>query len=121
MSKKKKAKADQARRGGAGSSSSAAVQSASAIEQAAWALPIGAILLAFSVISSAMLVLEHFGAMSLPGCGAGSACAKLTSGVWGKLPIVHWPVSFVGLAYFVSMLVAWLMAGGRPPLALRVI
>lgn len=121
MSSRKKGKADRAGRGNAAASNSAASQSALAPHQAAWVLPIGAILLGFSVVSSAMLVLEHFGAMSLPGCGAGSACAKLTSGAWGKLPVLHWPVSFVGLAYFVAMLVAWLMAGGRPPLVVRVI
>lgn len=67
--------------------------------------------LIFAIGASLMLVLEHVGGLSLPGCGPGSACAELTRGVWGKVPLVNWPVSFVGLAYFIGLLVAWIQAG----------
>ena len=33
--------------------------------------------------------------------------AEAASSVWGKVPYVQWPVSFVGLAYFVGLLIAW--------------
>ena len=42
---------------------------------------------------------------ALPGCGAGSGCDEVTNGPWGSIPVVGWPVSFVGLAWFCSMFV----------------
>ena len=70
--------------------------------------------LIFAIGASLMLVASHVAAMSLPGCGPGSACAELTQGVWGKVPLVDWPVSFVGLAYFIGLLVAWTQASRGP-------
>ncbi len=66
-----------------------------------------------------MLVLEHVGGLSLPGCGPGSACAELTQGVWGKVPLVNWPVSFVGLSYFTALAVGWLANRGAFSAAIR--
>ncbi|MHC5005591.1 MAG: thioredoxin domain-containing protein, partial [Planctomycetota bacterium] len=71
-----------------------------------------------AVIASGMLVLQHLGGLSLPGCGEGSGCAALASSAWGKVPGIGWPVSHVGLAYFVSMAIAWLVTGRRVPAAL---
>ncbi|MCH8151139.1 MAG: thioredoxin domain-containing protein [Planctomycetes bacterium] len=67
--------------------------------------------LIIAIGASLMLVLQHLDALSLPGCGPGSACAELTQGAWGKVPLVNWPVSFVGLAYFLALLGAWIQAG----------
>jgi protein-disulfide isomerase/uncharacterized membrane protein len=82
---------------------------------------LGAIFLLISATMSLMIVLDHFGGISLPGCGAGSPCAQAAASAWGKLPGTKWPVSFVGLAYFTSMLFAWLLSGGGVPGALRAI
>ncbi len=74
----------------------------------------GLVPLIIAIGASLMLVLEHVDALSLRGCGPGSACAELTQGVWGKVPLVNWPVSFVGLAYFLGLLVAWIQPGRGP-------
>lgn len=68
---------------------------------------LGTALLVVSAAASAMLVVEHFG-NSLPGCGPKSACAELDASVWGRVPGLNWPVSFLGLGWFVALLAAWL-------------
>jgi len=80
---------------------------------------VGIIVLFVALVASLMLVLDHFGGMSLPGCGPGSACAAAAASAWGKVPGLAWPTSFVGLSYFAAMLIAWLWTGGflRPLLA----
>lgn len=79
----------------------------------AWLLPVGAVLLLTAIASSAMLVLQHLGGLSLPGCGPGSACAQAAGSVWGKVPGIGWPTSHVGLAWFTALLAAWIAARGR--------
>lgn len=68
----------------------------------------GIICLLPALIAAAMLVLEHIGGLSLPGCGAESACHEVTSGKWGTVPVVQWPVAFLGGAYFGAIFIAWL-------------
>lgn len=68
----------------------------------------GFILLIAAIAASGMLVWQHFTAGSLPGCGPGSACADATGSAWGSVPLINWPVSFVGLAYFIGLAAAWL-------------
>ncbi|MCH8151138.1 MAG: thioredoxin domain-containing protein [Planctomycetes bacterium] len=68
----------------------------------------GIVLLATAVVASLALVQQHFGGLEVPGCGPGSPCAKAAASVWGRVPWVDWPVSFVGLAYFLALLMAWL-------------
>lgn len=75
---------------------------------------VGAVLLLVSVAAAGMLVARHFG-NALPGCGPQSACAELEATVWGKVPGVGWPVSFLGLSYFAAALVTWLAMGRRIP------
>lgn len=74
---------------------------------------IAALLLLIATIGSLMMVLDHFGGMRLPGCGAGSACARASASRWGKVPGIDWPVSFVGAAFFLSMITAWITCRGR--------
>jgi protein-disulfide isomerase/uncharacterized membrane protein len=74
----------------------------------------GAVLLIICAASALTLVLEHLGAMALPGCGAGSPCARATASVWGKVPGLQWPVSFVGLAFYLGLLTAWLASREGP-------
>lgn len=68
--------------------------------------------------ASGMLVADRLGWLGrgLPGCGPNSGCAKATNSALGKLPfeipgVGPWPVSFVGFAFFASMLGVWLVAG----------
>ncbi len=72
----------------------------------------GAACLALAVIMTVMLVIDHFGLASLPGCHEGGGCAEVTRGKWGKVPGTSYPVSFVGLAYFAGLLLAWMMSRG---------
>lgn len=75
---------------------------------------VGCALLCGAIAFSGLLVLKRLGFIdqSLPGCGPGSACDKITSGPFGSIPWVDWPVSFIGLAWFVGLLVVWILARG---------
>ncbi|MGE0478957.1 MAG: thioredoxin domain-containing protein [Phycisphaerae bacterium] len=81
----------------------------------------GLVLLAAAELASALLVLDHFGGLSLPGCGKGSPCAAATSSVWGRIPGIRWPVSFVALAYFSAAAVAWALRRDASGAGLRAI
>ena len=71
---------------------------------------VGLACLALSLVASFALTVGHIAKLQLPGCGAGSPCEQLTESAWGKLPLLDWPVSFIGLAYFVALLLAWIAA-----------
>lgn len=73
------------------------------------------------VAASAMFVLvqSHFTGSPAPGCGAGSSCDEASRSVYGKVPGTSVPVALVGLAYFGSLLVGWLISGGRVGYSLR--
>jgi protein-disulfide isomerase/uncharacterized membrane protein len=77
-----------------------------------------ALLLSVAVVLSALLVVKHFGG-GLPGCGPEGGCKSLESSPWGMVPLVRWPVSFLGFAYFLSLLAAWMTAGREIPAAMR--
>jgi protein-disulfide isomerase/uncharacterized membrane protein len=81
----------------------------------------GAVFVGVSALMSLLLVLEHLGGMSLPGCGEGSPCAQAANSVWGKIKLggLEWPVSYLGLAYFLAALVTWIVTRGVVPLAFR--
>lgn len=70
---------------------------------------------------SLLLVLEHLGGLSLPGCGRGGPCEQAAASIWGKVQIgrLKWPVSYLGLAYFLAALAMWLATRGAVPKAFR--
>jgi protein-disulfide isomerase/uncharacterized membrane protein len=72
----------------------------------------GIIFLAIAVGCTLALVMSHFKAIELPGCRHGGACEELAASPWGKVPRTHWPISFVGLAYLLGLLIAWLGSKG---------
>jgi len=80
---------------------------------------VGLLALLVALAASALLVSEHFGALSLPGCGPESACARAAASAFGKLPGTGWPVSFIGASWFAALLVARLRAGGPVSSTLR--
>jgi uncharacterized membrane protein len=86
----------------------ATAQNQHAFQGAGW---LALLFAAVGFVASAMLVLEHFGAMSLPGCGVGSACAAAAASVWGK--VLGIPLSFIGLAHFVAVGVIIIITRGR--------
>ena len=72
---------------------------------------VGILGLLAAVTGSLVLVLVALGFIEqLPGCGPNSGCVKVTAGAWGRIPLIEWPVSFVGFAYFSGLLVAWILA-----------
>lgn len=71
-------------------------------------LSIGLMLIAVAVFASGALVWQHFDGGGLPGCGPGSACAQAAGSAWGRVPLINWPISFVGLAYFIGLGAAWI-------------
>lgn len=73
---------------------------------------LGALGLAVSATFSGIMAAQHIFGLTLPGCGAESACAAATNSVWGKLPVVGWPLSHVGAAWFLALLAAWVMSRG---------
>ncbi len=74
---------------------------------------LGTIALLASVVTSGSLVATKLGYIeTLPGCGLGSSCDTITNGPWGTLPLVGWPVSFLGFAWFVGLLWGWLKSKG---------
>lgn len=79
----------------------------------------GFLCLVIAVPMTLVLVLDHFGGLSLPGCGEGGGCAAAARSWWGKVPGTEWPVSFVGLAYFTGLLLAWFACREGIPAAFR--
>lgn len=82
-------------------------------------LAVGASLLSVAIIASVFLALGSVRIASMPGCGAGSGCERAAASGWGKVPGLGWPVSFLGLAYFIAVLTGWLAARGATNVVLR--
>lgn len=61
--------------------------------------------------ASTALVLKHFGAVSLPGCGTGGGCDAASASIWGSIYGV--PVSIIGTAHFLAMLTIVVLNKGR--------
>lgn len=80
-----------------------------------WLIGLCGLLVAFG--ATGVLVLSALGlSETLPGCGPDSGCAQLTSSVWSALPLINWPVSFIGFAYFSGLIVAWIWSRPSPSL-----
>jgi protein-disulfide isomerase len=71
------------------------------------------------LILALLLVLAHFEAVELPGCGTVSDCTRAAHSRWGKLPGTDWPLSFVGFGYFQALLATSIYSRGRLPNVLR--
>jgi protein-disulfide isomerase/uncharacterized membrane protein len=74
---------------------------------------IGIVLLAIALAASLILALDRLRLMDAPGCGAGAACDRASASAFGSLPILGWPLSYVGCAWFAGLLVAWVRARGE--------
>jgi protein-disulfide isomerase len=70
------------------------------------------------MFAALLLVLAHFNAVDLPGCGTASDCTQAAASRWGRLPGTDWPLSFVGFAYFQALAAAYVFSVGRLPAAL---
>ena len=75
---------------------------------------LGTLLLLVAIGASLALAGTKLGLFAfIPGCAEGSGCDLITNGVWGSVPFLHIPISFVGLAWFSSLLIGWVFGGGR--------
>lgn len=81
----------------------------------------GIVALCVATGASLYLVIQHLPGVTLPGCGAGSPCAALGASKWGKVPGLDWPVSFLGTAFFGSLLGAWIAGRGERPAWFRLV
>jgi len=71
--------------------------------------------IAFAAVMALLLTLEHVAGMALPGCGEGSPCQEVANSFWGKIRLgsFEWPTAYLGLAYFLAILVSWIAIKGR--------
>ncbi|MEI7656712.1 MAG: DsbA family protein [Phycisphaerae bacterium] len=77
-------------------------------------MPLFALALACCVtglVASLALVLKHFGAVTLPGCGAGGGCDAAAKSVWGSALGI--PLSIIGAAHFAAMTTIVLLTRAR--------
>ncbi|QOJ14958.1 MAG: hypothetical protein HRU75_10015 [Planctomycetia bacterium] len=83
----------------------------------------GIALLLTAIASSMTMALGHLNAITVPGCGKGSACDQAAGGPFGKIPLgfTAWPTSFAGVAAFGGLLAAWMACRQGVPPALRVL
>jgi protein-disulfide isomerase/uncharacterized membrane protein len=86
-----------------------------------WPIVLGAVFAGVSAAASLLLVMEHLGGLSLPGCGPGGACEQAARSVWGRIKLggLEWPTSYIGLAYFLAVLVAWIATRAALPRTFR--
>jgi protein-disulfide isomerase len=84
-----------------------------------WVFVSAAIALLVAAGGATMLTISRFVGMWLPGCGPGGGCDQAADSFWGSLPGLGWPTSSIGLAYFIAMLVAWIVSRGAPPPTFR--
>jgi len=71
------------------------------------------LLLSLALVSSLLLAIQSLGGMSLPGCGIDSACVQATSSALGRVPLIGWPTSYLGCAYFGALAASWVAARGQ--------
>jgi protein-disulfide isomerase/uncharacterized membrane protein len=94
-----------------------------------WAWVLGLVFIAGAIVAVGALVLKHFTNVELPGCHAGSACDGLENHMLGRILLPpgvatavkfgKWPVSFLGLSYYVAVGCAWVVAWRRIAPGLR--
>jgi protein-disulfide isomerase len=76
-------------------------------------------LLAVAAAASGILVAHRLGGLAIPGCGGGGPCERAANSPWGTIPLLDWPLSHAGAAWFGGLLVSWLLTRGELPPALR--
>ncbi|MFU8827983.1 MAG: thioredoxin domain-containing protein [Phycisphaerales bacterium] len=86
----------------------------------AWVFWSGSLLLLAMAALSLNLSLSHLG-YATPGCGEGGSCDRLKETRFAYVPgtyraedgvVSGWPVAYVGLAYFATLLVIWVASSG---------
>ena len=81
----------------------------------------GMVMLLVALAATATLVLAHMMNLDAPGCGPGSGCEAAANSVWGKIPGVDYPVSALGLAYFIAAFIGWIVSRSGVTLGFRML
>ena len=81
---------------------------------------VGWFCLALGAAASAILIGDRLFDIAPPGCGPESACARLSRGPWSVVGPWKVPLSFVGLACFLTSATIWLRSRGGVSWAARV-
>lgn len=85
-----------------------------------WIFWLGVGLLLAASLLSLNLSLSHLG-FATPGCGEGGSCDRLKETAFAYVPgtfrsesgsVSGWPIAYIGLGYFVGMLVVWVLSKG---------
>ena len=81
-----------------------------------WLLILGGVFLLGAMFFSFLLAGTKLGFyVNAPGCGPASGCGTITSGPWGSIPVIKWPISFVGIAWFFSLACGWFFGHIKRP------
>lgn len=68
----------------------------------------GLVVLAIGLLSTGTLSLSYLPNFEPPGCAFESPCEAARQSAFSKVPGIGWPVAYLGFAFVVAMLVAWL-------------
>ena len=71
---------------------------------------LGLLCLVLCLVAAGVLAGQHLHLFAAPGCGGGGACDRAAASAWGRLPLVGWPLSCFGLAWFAALLAGWITA-----------
>lgn len=77
--------------------------------------------LIYAAYASGVLVQASLRGVAAPGCSENADCEAALNSIYGKLPLIGTPVSFIGLAYFLSAIVGLILSiNNGPPKPLRI-
>ncbi len=82
---------------------------------------LGIVLLVVALGSALTLALDHFDLTRAPGCGPRSGCDQATRSAWGSIPLLRYPTSLVGVAFFAAALAGWIACTRGVPALFRAI
>lgn len=69
---------------------------------------VGLFVLAIGLLATGTLSLSYLPNFEPPGCAFESPCEAARESAYSKIPGIGWPVAYLGFAFVVAMLVAWL-------------
>ncbi len=69
---------------------------------------LGLICLGVGLAATAVLSLSYLPNFQPPGCAIDSPCAAAQQSPFSKVPGIGWPVAYLGFAFVVAMIVAWI-------------
>lgn len=68
----------------------------------------GLLILAIGLTATGILSLSYLPNFQPPGCAIDSPCAAAQQSPFSKIPGIGWPVAYLGFAFVIAMIVAWI-------------